>query len=349
MRESALTMRRLSGTSNGGSGGGGGKAGGSSGAAAGRWEGGGNAAARVRGINAGIMDEKVLQLVFRALNWDPQSLCVVARVSRRLRAVAERVLWRELCVSRAPRMVAALTGGAAASAPAAGRIGGGWPALAKLLLFCCGAAAAAVRGHFTGVSRFSKTSGRSFLSRRCRGDLLYVSDPCEHAVPGADDDVGAYRGVFRGFMRSRTRACLVGRQAPLETRVRCPYCGARVWSMVAAGMAPRSACRRLGAYEGRLEYYVCVSGHLHGNSPPATVITTATTPRMTTTTLPRKAAARADPSRRKLRHVKVHHQSAMCSMDLCVIAYYSVYYQQHCVTDSVSMTSRRPLSSHVNP
>jgi hypothetical protein len=142
---------------------------------------------------------------------------------------------------------------------------GGWPALAKLLLFCCGAASAAVPGHFTGVSRFSKTSGRSFLSRRCRGDLLYVSDPCEHAVPGAADDVGAYRGVFRGFMRSRTRACLVGRRAALETRVRCPYCGARVWSMVAAGLVPRSAWRRLGAYEGRLEYYVCVSGHLHGN------------------------------------------------------------------------------------
>jgi hypothetical protein len=210
-------------------------------------------------VNTGILDENVLALVFRSLNFDPKALCTVSCVSRRLRAVAERVLWRELCISRAPRMVASLTG----AAP--GRVVGGWPALAKLLLFCCGAAAAAVRGHFTGVSRFSKTSGRSFLSRRCRGDLLYVSDPCEHAVPGADDDVGAYRGVFRGFMRSRTRACLVGRQAPLETRVRCPYCGARVWSMVAAGMAPRSACRRLGAYEGRLEYYVCVSGHLHGN------------------------------------------------------------------------------------
>ena len=244
----------------GGGGGGGKAAGAGSGGAAGPWEGGGNAA-RIRGVNVGIMDEKVLELVFRALNWDPQALCVVARVSRRLRAVAERVLWRELCVSRAPRMVAALTGGA----PAAGRIGGGWPALAKLLLFCCGAASAAVPGHFTGVSRFSKTSGRSFLSRRCRGDLLYVSDPCEHAVPGAADDVGAYRGVFRGFMRSRTRACLVGRRAALETRVRCPYCGARVWSMVAAGLVPRSAWRRLGAYEGRLEYYVCVSGHLHGN------------------------------------------------------------------------------------
>jgi hypothetical protein len=115
------------------------------------------------------------------------------------------------------------------------------------------------------MSRFSKTSGRSFLSRRCRSDLLYVSDPCEHAVAGAGDDLGAYRGVFRGFMRSRTRACLVGRQAALDPRVRCPYCGARVWSMVAAGMVPRTAWRRLGCLEGRLEYYVCVSGHLHGN------------------------------------------------------------------------------------
>ncbi|KAJ1263480.1 hypothetical protein BS78_09G187900 [Paspalum vaginatum] len=264
MSESGRTMRLLSGASNGGDsggggGGGGGNAGGSSGAS-GQWEGGGNAA-RIRGVNAGIMDEKVLQLVFRSLNWDPQSLCVVARVSRRLRAVAERVLWRELCASRAPRMVAALTAPAAA-----GRIGGGWPALAKLLLFCCGAPAPAdVPGHFAPVSRFSKTSGRSFLSRRCAGDLLYVSDPCEHPVAGAADDVGAYRGVFRGFVRSRTRAWLVGHRAALEPRVRCPYCGARVWNMTAAGLAPRSASRRLGATEGRLEYFVCVSGHLHGS------------------------------------------------------------------------------------
>ncbi|TKW26560.1 hypothetical protein SEVIR_3G198300v4 [Setaria viridis] len=265
MGERGPTMTRLSGASNGGSGGGGNAGGGSGAAASGQWEEGGGNAARIRGVNSGIMDEKVLELVFRALNWDPQSLCVVARVSRRLRAVAERVLWRELCVSRAPRMVAALTGGAPASAPAAGRIGGGWPALAKLLLFCCGAAGAAVPGHFAPVSRFSKTSGRSFLSRRCAGDLLYVSDPCEHAVAGAADDVGAYRGVFRGFMRSRTRAWLVGHRAPLEPRVRCPYCGARVWSMTAAGLAPRSASRRLGANEGQLEYFVCVSGHLHGS------------------------------------------------------------------------------------
>ncbi|PAN27979.1 hypothetical protein PAHAL_5G122300 [Panicum hallii] len=263
MSDGARKTRRFFGASSSGAGG--------SGAGSASYRGGvGIGAARVSDVNTGILDENVLALVFRSINFDPKALCTVARVSRRLRAVAERVLWRELCISRAPRMVASLTGvpvgvAGAPAPPPPGRIVGGWPALAKLLLFCCGAASAAVPGHFTGVSRFSKTSGRSFLSRRCRGDLLYVSDPCEHAVPGAADDVGAYRGVFRGFMRSRTRACLVGRRAALETRVRCPYCGARVWSMVAAGLVPRSAWRRLGAYEGRLEYYVCVSGHLHGN------------------------------------------------------------------------------------
>ncbi|CAM0954849.1 unnamed protein product [Alopecurus aequalis] len=267
MSEGTREMRRLRAAGSGKSSG--------SGIIADEWNTGGRCiGARIRGVNVGILDEQVLVLVFRALKWDPQALCTVARVSRRLRAVAERVLWRELCVSRAPRMVSALTAGSSSSsaAPGSGRVGGGWPALAKLLLYCCGASAAGagVPGHFAPVSRFSKTSGRSFLSRRCGGDLLYVSDPCEHAVPGgagsyADEDVGAYRGVFRGFMRSRTRACLVGGRAPLEPHVRCPYCGACVWSVTAAGLAPRSACRRLGAHEGRLEYFVCVSGHLHGS------------------------------------------------------------------------------------
>uniref|UniRef100_A0ACD5VUC5 Uncharacterized protein n=1 Tax=Avena sativa TaxID=4498 RepID=A0ACD5VUC5_AVESA len=236
----------------------------------------GNGSPRYGGVNTGILDEQVLSLVFRSINWDPQMLCTAASVSRRLRAVAERVLWRELCISRAPRLVASLTaaGGVGVGlGPPPGRIGGGWPALAKMLSFCCGMAAGTaavpvplpgVPGHLTRVSRFSKTSGRSFLSRRCRGDLLYVSDPCEHAVPGADDDLGAYRGVFRWFMRSRTRACLLGRQAALDPRVRCPYCGARVWNMVVAKLVPRGAARRMGSDEGRLEYYVCVSGHVHG-------------------------------------------------------------------------------------
>ncbi|GJN14815.1 hypothetical protein PR202_gb01677 [Eleusine coracana subsp. coracana] len=93
MSERGPSTRHLSGS--GGGEAGGGSTATSNGAAAEQWEadgGGGNAASRARGVNAGIMDEQVLALVFRALNWDPKSLCVVARVSRRLRAVAERVL-----------------------------------------------------------------------------------------------------------------------------------------------------------------------------------------------------------------------------------------------------------------
>ncbi|CAM0883201.1 unnamed protein product [Alopecurus aequalis] len=264
MSEGTRNTRQFRGASSSGGGGGTGGIGGASY----RDGNGGIGSPRYSGVNTGILDEQVLSLVFRCINWDPQALCTAASVSRRLRAVAERVLWRELCISRAPRMVAALTAAAGPGVgPPPGRIGGGWPALAKMLSFCCGAAGTAVPvpGHLTRVSRFSKTSGRSFLSRRCRGDLLYVSDPCEHAIPGADDDLGTYRGVFRWFMRSRTRACLLGRQAALDPRVRCPYCGARVWNMVVAKLLPRGAARRMGSNEGRLEYYVCVSGHVHGN------------------------------------------------------------------------------------
>ncbi|KAJ4769262.1 EID1-like F-box protein 3 [Rhynchospora pubera] len=228
--------------------------------------------------NVGIFDEQVLALVFRRLNWDPQTLCSASCTSRRMRAVAERILFFELCLSRAPRLVSSLVvvpngsqpSGVVGSSP---RIPGGWGAVAKLLLFCCGCVPSkffslpdVTKGHFTPVSRFSKTSGKSFLVRRCWGDKLYVSDPCEHASPaGEDEDLGVYRGVFGGFMQSRTRACLIGKNVQLEVRIRCPYCGARVWSMTAAGLVPKSASRRLGTHEDSLEYFVCVNGHLHGS------------------------------------------------------------------------------------
>ncbi|XP_030458727.1 EID1-like F-box protein 3 [Syzygium oleosum] len=223
----------------------------------------------------GILNERVLLLILESIQWDLRVLCLVSSVNRKLRAVARRLLWRELCAHRAPRMVAALTGGA----PGGGRIGGGWPAVAKLMFFCCGAEPSRnvrlgqeLPGHFASSSRFSKTSGRSFLPRRCRGDVLYMSDPCEHQMGkeeeeeeggGHQDDLGVYRGVFKEFSCSMTRACLIGRRVELEDRA-CPYCGARVWSMTTARLVPRSAARRLGSRNGRLEYFVCVNGHLHG-------------------------------------------------------------------------------------
>ncbi|GKU86640.1 hypothetical protein SLEP1_g1140 [Rubroshorea leprosula] len=221
---------------------------------------------RTESKESGILDEEILRLVFKSIKWDLRVLCLTASLNRKLRAIAKRLLWRELCEYRAPRMAAALATGFPN-----GRIGGGWHALAKLMFFCCGCQSTGhftvsrpSPGHFVRESRFSKTSGRSFLAKKCRGDLLYVTDPCEHAMGDREDDLGIYRGVFKGFMRSKTFACLIQRQVEFEERVRCPYCGARVWSMTTAGLVPKSAARRLGSRDGGLEYFVCVNGHLHG-------------------------------------------------------------------------------------
>ncbi|KNA05643.1 hypothetical protein SOVF_188490 [Spinacia oleracea] len=213
-----------------------------------------------------ILNEEILLLVFGYIKWDLKTVCATARVSRKFRAVSKRILWRAMCNFRAPRMVAALSHGLPGS-----RIGGGWHALAKLMFFCCGCQPSpnlrlkvTLPGHFVNEARFSKTSGLSFLTKRCRGDLLYVSDPCEHPMGEGKDDLGIYRGVFRGFMRSKTRACLIGRQVQLEERVRCPYCGARVWSMTSAKLVPKTAAKRLGTNQGGLEYFVCINGHMYG-------------------------------------------------------------------------------------
>lgn len=215
---------------------------------------------------SGIFNEWILLQVFKSIKWDLQSLCAAASVNRKMRAIAKRLLWRELCIYRAPRMLADLANGAP-TAP----FGDSWLFLAKLMFYCCGCESTRnftlsqpVAGHFVKTSRFSKTSGRSFLARVCQADLLYVSDPCEHPARDNEDDLGVYRGVFRGFLKSRTRALLIRRRAELEKVVRCPYCGFRVWSMNSAGLIPKSASRRLGSREGGLEYFVCLNGHLFG-------------------------------------------------------------------------------------
>lgn len=217
--------------------------------------------------DTGIFNERILLLVFESVEWDLHMLCLTASLNRKLRAIAERLLWRKLCEYRAPRMVKTLANGAPN-----GRINCGWRALAKLMFYCCGCESTrnfkvskASAAHFVKASRFSKTSGRSFLTNKCRGDLLFVSDPCEHPMGSKEDDLGIFRGVFRGFMRSTTRARLIRLEVELEKRVKCPYCGARVWSMTAARLVPKSAARRLGSHDGGLEYFVCVNGHLHGS------------------------------------------------------------------------------------
>jgi hypothetical protein len=129
--------------------------------------------------------------------------------------------------------------------------------------------------HFARTTRFSKTSGRSFLVPECRSDVLYISDPCEHQSKHGeeeggggddddDDDVGVFRGIFRDFLASATRRLLVSLHVELESKESCPYCFNRTWNLLKANMIPASAHRRLGAH-GFVEYFVCLNGHLYGH------------------------------------------------------------------------------------
>jgi len=147
---------------------------------------------------------------------------------------------------------------------------GGWLPLGKLLFHCPGCHQSKhfysknIPDHFVFKSRFSKTSGKSFLPVKCRADTLYISDCCEHLDNGDDDDLGVYRGVFRAFGSSRTRRFLMENRVDYEEAELCPFCRGKVWSMRGAELVPPSAFRRLGAYKDNVDYFVCVNGHLHG-------------------------------------------------------------------------------------
>nr|AAL83342.1 Hypothetical protein [Oryza sativa Japonica Group]AAM08731.1 Hypothetical protein [Oryza sativa Japonica Group]AAP51920.1 hypothetical protein LOC_Os10g03210 [Oryza sativa Japonica Group] len=101
-----------------------------------------------------------------------------------------------------------------------------------------GASAAGIRTTVPGIDSLGEVGRRSPKNAITRpGSTMPLAPPL--AVAGAvyDDIVGAYRG----FMPSRTRAFLVIHRGLLEPHVRCPYCGARVWSMTAAGLARLSS------------------------------------------------------------------------------------------------------------
>ncbi|KAH7433214.1 hypothetical protein KP509_07G059600 [Ceratopteris richardii] len=151
------------------------------------------------------------------------------------------------------------------------QIDGGWRALGKLFLYCAGCSGSnssshfstqAVAGHFISETRFSRTSGRFFLIPRCRSDVLYVSDPCEHS--NNPEDVGLFRGVFRSFDKSETKKLLTFRRVPRAEDEKCPFCRAGVWSMSRAQMIPKSASTRLAAYDEKVDYSICLNGHLNG-------------------------------------------------------------------------------------
>ncbi|KAK2663342.1 hypothetical protein Ddye_001916 [Dipteronia dyeriana] len=212
----------------------------------------------------GHLSEDVIFLVFQQLNWNPKDIATLSCVCKWFDDLAKRVLWKEFCKTRAPKMMLDLQSSGSHS------VDGSWRALGKLLIYCSGSSkgglfnSTQIPGHFVYRTRFSRTSGKSFLLPQCRTDVLYVSDPCEHLDQGEEGDVGFFRGVFKSFSMSKVRKMLIKREAKLHPTEVCPYCKAKLWSMLQAKMIPQSASCRLGAYEDCIEYYVCLNGHMLG-------------------------------------------------------------------------------------
>ncbi|XP_011085722.1 EID1-like F-box protein 2 isoform X1 [Sesamum indicum] len=212
----------------------------------------------------GHLTEEIIFLVFNHLNWNPKLIAALSCSCKWFDDLAKRVLWKEFCKTRAPKMMLDLQSSGSHS------VDGNWRALGKLLIYCSGCKkdglfnSTHIPGHFVYRTRFSRTSGKSFLLPQCRTDVLYVSDPCEHLDQGDEGDIGFFRGIFKSFATSKVRKMLIKRSAPLHPTEVCPYCKAKLWNMLAAKMIPSSASCRLGAYEDCIEYYVCLNGHVLG-------------------------------------------------------------------------------------
>ncbi|KAJ6960107.1 EID1-like F-box protein 2 [Populus alba x Populus x berolinensis] len=212
----------------------------------------------------GHLSEDVIFLVFQQLNWNPKLIATLSCVCKWFDDLAKRVLWKAFCRARAPKMMLDLQSSGSHS------VDGNWRALGKLLIYCSGCTKGGlfnnvhIPGHFVYRTRFSRTSGKSFLLPQCRTDVLYVSDPCEHLDQGDEGDVGFFRGIFKSFSMSKVRKMLIKRGAQLHPTEVCPYCKAKLWSMQQAEMIPQSASCRLGAYDDCIEYYVCLNGHVLG-------------------------------------------------------------------------------------
>ncbi|BAU01316.1 hypothetical protein VIGAN_11052500 [Vigna angularis var. angularis] len=212
----------------------------------------------------GHLSEDVIFLVFQHLNWNPNLIATLSCACKWFDDIAKRVLWKEFCRTRAPKMMLDLQSSGSHSAD------GNWRALGKLLIFCSGCTQGGlfdnveVPGHFVNKTRFSKTLGKSFLMPQCLNDVLYVSEPCEHIDQGEAGDLGFFRGIFKSFASSNVKKMIINRGAQLHPTEICPYCKAKLWSMLQANMIPQTAKCRLGSHKDYIEYYVCLNGHLLG-------------------------------------------------------------------------------------
>ncbi|GAB4827349.1 EID1-like F-box protein 2 [Ancistrocladus abbreviatus] len=187
------------------------------------------------------MSEDAIVLVFEQLNWNPMLNAAFSCVCKWSDDLAKRVLWKEFCQTRAPKMMIDLQSSGSRS------VEGSWRTLGKLLIYCSGCSRGGlfnnihILGHFVYKTLFPRTSRQSFLLPQCRSEVLYVSNPCEHLDQGEEGDIGFFWGVFKSFSMSKVHKILIKKEAQLHPTAMCPYCKAKLWNMLQAKMIPQSA------------------------------------------------------------------------------------------------------------
>ncbi|RVW30435.1 EID1-like F-box protein 2 [Vitis vinifera] len=148
-------------------------------------------------------------------------------------------------------------------------VDGNWRALGKLLIYCSGCTGVACLIAFKSpVTLFTEHGslghqGRVFfylnaeqMSYMCL-TLVSILTKGRRGMWGSS---GGFQIIF--YVKGSKDADQKGAQLhPTEV---CPYCKAKLWSMLQAKMIPQSASCRLGAYEDCIEYYVCLNGHMLG-------------------------------------------------------------------------------------
>ncbi|KAK1297021.1 EID1-like F-box protein 2 [Acorus calamus] len=80
----------------------------------------------------GHLSEDAIYLVFQHENWNPTFIAKLSCVCKWFDDIAKRVLWKEFCRTRAPKMMLDLQSNGSHN------VDGNWKALGKLLIYCSG-------------------------------------------------------------------------------------------------------------------------------------------------------------------------------------------------------------------
>ncbi|KEH21638.1 putative F-box domain, NAD(P)-binding domain-containing protein [Medicago truncatula] len=125
----------------------------------------------------GHLSEDAIFLVFHNLKWNPKLIAALSCVCKWFDDLAKRVLWKEFCRTRAPKMLCDL------QSTGSHVVDGNWRALGKLLTYCSGCTKDQGEegdiGFFRGVFKsFATSKVRKMLISK--GAKLHQTEVCPY-------------------------------------------------------------------------------------------------------------------------------------------------------------------------